>query len=165
MKTCSICHKKLPFEECIKSKRADGRPVFRCKPCSDEAARHIVDIKVCRYCGSSRPTYDFGPRKGGRNGLKSYCKQCEATRRRDYRATMSCRGTKTDKQNAYREYRAAIKSGELQRGPCSVCGTTVNVHGHHPDYSKPLDVVWLCSKHHCEEHVRRRVEVDKRYQA
>lgn len=46
--------------------------------------------------------------------------------------------------------RAAAKKVPL--GPCSVCGTTEDVHRHHPDYARPLDVVLLCRRHHNEEH-------------
>jgi hypothetical protein len=28
----------------------------------------------------------------------------------------------------------------------------VSSQGHHPDYSKPFEVVWLCQLHHSEEH-------------
>ena len=45
----------------------------------------------------------------------------------------------------------AIKSGKLIRLPCIICGN-VKSHGHHPDYSKPLDVIWLCKRHHLEAH-------------
>jgi len=46
----------------------------------------------------------------------------------------------------------AVASGTLTRGPCAVCGA-LKVHGHHGDYSKPLDVVWLCPPHHRQLHV------------
>jgi hypothetical protein len=46
----------------------------------------------------------------------------------------------------------AIKSGKLTRGPCEVCGETDQVFAHHEDYSKPLEVNWLCRKHHREKH-------------
>lgn len=46
----------------------------------------------------------------------------------------------------------AIKHGFLKVHPCSVCGSTEKVEGHHPDYSKPLEVIWLCGKHHKEIH-------------
>lgn len=36
---------------------------------------------------------------------------------------------------------------------CASCGRP---HGHHPDYSRPLDVVWLCDKHHKEVHAMAR---------
>jgi hypothetical protein len=45
----------------------------------------------------------------------------------------------------------AVKSGEIFRGPCVVCGAD-NAHGHHEDYTRPLDVMWLCRKHHTELH-------------
>jgi len=49
-------------------------------------------------------------------------------------------------------YKYAIRRGKLVRGPCSVCGATEGVDGHHTDYTRPLDVVWLCKPHHREAH-------------
>jgi len=46
---------------------------------------------------------------------------------------------------------SAIKSGKLLKQPCEVCGKT-KVEAHHDDYSKPLDVRWLCKFHHTEHH-------------
>jgi len=47
--------------------------------------------------------------------------------------------------------RYAVKTGKLVKTPCEVCGEE-KVEGHHPDYSRPLDVVWLCRQHHLEIH-------------
>lgn len=41
----------------------------------------------------------------------------------------------------------AVRCGKVQRQPCHICGAE-NVEAHHPDYSRPLDVVWLCVRHH-----------------
>lgn len=48
---------------------------------------------------------------------------------------------------------SAIARGELVRQPCEVCGAE-KADAHHPDYSKPLDVMWLCRAHHIAEHHR-----------
>lgn len=45
----------------------------------------------------------------------------------------------------------ALSSGRLVRQPCEVCGRG-RAHAHHDDYSKPLDVRWLCREHHAEWH-------------
>ena len=45
----------------------------------------------------------------------------------------------------------AIRVGRLIRQPCEVCSELI-VEAHHDDYSKPLDVRWLCRKHHYEHH-------------
>lgn len=47
----------------------------------------------------------------------------------------------------------AIRDKKLTRMPCEVCGDT-KVEAHHDDYSRPLDVRWLCKKHHMEHHVK-----------
>lgn len=44
----------------------------------------------------------------------------------------------------------AVRDGRLVRKPCEICGRTAQAH--HDDYSKPLDVRWLCSAHHAEWH-------------
>jgi hypothetical protein len=45
----------------------------------------------------------------------------------------------------------AIKYGKLKKEPCEVCGC-LDVHAHHDDYAKPLDIRWLCDIHHNEWH-------------
>lgn len=45
----------------------------------------------------------------------------------------------------------ATKNGDLLKEPCSICHDP-NSQAHHEDYSKPLDVIWLCPKHHGERH-------------
>lgn len=44
------------------------------------------------------------------------------------------------------------RRGKLTRQPCEVCGAESNIEAHHSDYSKPLDVNWLCREHHKEWH-------------
>jgi predicted nucleic acid-binding Zn-ribbon protein len=55
------------------------------------------------------------------------------------------------KRKAMVTYRTALKRGKLTRTPCHICGDE-KVEGHHPDYSRPLDVVWLCKAHHLAIH-------------
>ncbi|QBJ80547.1 hypothetical protein [Aquitalea sp. USM4] len=45
----------------------------------------------------------------------------------------------------------ALRDGKLEKLPCWVCGAA-NSEAHHPDYSAPLAVTWLCDKHHKETH-------------
>lgn len=45
----------------------------------------------------------------------------------------------------------AVYYKRLQKLPCWECGSEES-QAHHPDYSKPLSVVWLCQAHHLEVH-------------
>lgn len=56
-----------------------------------------------------------------------------------------------EKRRAHWRVKDAIKRGHLVKGPCEVCGSE-RVHAHHDDYSKPLEVRWLCPTHHGEAH-------------
>lgn len=47
----------------------------------------------------------------------------------------------------------AIRDGKISRPPhCEVCSAPGDVHGHHDDYSKPLDVIWCCTACHALIH-------------
>lgn len=48
-----------------------------------------------------------------------------------------------------------IKMGILTKGQCEVCGINENIEAHHDDYTKPLEIRWLCRKHHREFHKNR----------
>lgn len=57
------------------------------------------------------------------------------------------------KQACRLETQKAIRHGILKYLPCEVCGLDdSSVQAHHDDYSKPLEVRWLCSWHHAEHH-------------
>jgi len=47
----------------------------------------------------------------------------------------------------------AIHWGKITKQPCEVCGKK-RVQAHHKDYSKPLEVIWLCRKHHRQIHAK-----------
>lgn len=49
----------------------------------------------------------------------------------------------------------ALRKGLMERGACMICRKQ-NAQAHHPDYSKPLEVMWLCSLHHAwlHQHLR-----------
>ena len=49
----------------------------------------------------------------------------------------------------------ALSIGLLQREPCIHCGTEP-ADGHHPDYRKPLWIIWLCHRHHSSHHAQLR---------
>lgn len=63
------------------------------------------------------------------------------------------RNSSSIQQRAWSATKYAILNGTLIRQPCEVCGaTTPTVHAHHDDYRKPLDVRWLCFRHHVRRH-------------
>lgn len=45
----------------------------------------------------------------------------------------------------------ALRRGLIQRRPCEICGEQ-RVDGHHSNYDRPMDVTWLCRKHHKAAH-------------
>lgn len=53
-----------------------------------------------------------------------------------------------DYNEAHSAVHSAKAKGELVKEPCEICGSKVRVEAHHEDYSKPLDVRWLCNNHH-----------------
>lgn len=56
---------------------------------------------------------------------------------------------------ARRQVAHAVRSGKLTRQPCEKCGLAKS-EAHHDDYTKPLEVRWLCRTHHVEHHTAER---------
>jgi hypothetical protein len=74
-------------------------------------------------------------------------KQKDLEHRREKYKTKQGRQTILARNAVYR----AIKCGKIKQLPCTVCGHLL-VHAHHEDYSRPLEVTWLCQKHHTTIH-------------
>ena len=53
----------------------------------------------------------------------------------------------------------AVRDGRIKRPPeCEVCGAPCDPHGHHDDYTSPLDVIWCCTPCHALIHAYWRVQ-------
>lgn len=55
---------------------------------------------------------------------------------------------------------SAIRWGKMAKKPCETCAEIV-VQAHHDDYSKPLEVRWLCKVHHGMAHWKIRAKADE----
>jgi hypothetical protein len=142
-KTCIIC--RTIFHSLWKDKRT-------CSPKCSIELRHQKNNKLTRICIICRKEFEIPPawlRKENTKGL--YCSvECHWTNKFKY--------TDRQKKSAGQKVHRGIKNGKLQRQPCIICGNINSQAHHHKGYAKEhwLDVVWLCKKHHEEEHERLR---------
>lgn len=128
--------------------------------------------KVCIRCGERKPLSEFYAHNQMVDGHLGKCKECckaaaVANRLANYdrylgydMARGRIRNGEKVSSNQYRTAAGmaahsatarAVKKGALVRLPCEVCGN-LDSHAHHDDYSKPLEVRWLCHTHHMELH-------------
>jgi len=55
-----------------------------------------------------------------------------------------------------------LRDGRVVRPEhCEMCATACAPHGHHDDYSKPLDVLWVCTTCHAAIHKYWRAKTKK----
>ena len=55
------------------------------------------------------------------------------------------------KLNSRQAVEYALERGKIEKRPREKCGS-LEVQAHHVDYSKPLEIIWLCIEHHKEAH-------------
>lgn len=128
---------------------------FQCIPCRREMHRQWR----LKRKQDGRPVVSTKmPRDYHRAYESSYYQDDKNRERRNELMREYAKSHKTEHHHkARRLVRSAIKSGRLVKMPCEVCGEK-RVHAHHDDYDKPLDVRWLCPKHHYEHHAKAKGE-------
>lgn len=135
-KVCSTCFKAKGVEGFYHNKRSKDGFQYRCKDCMDAAVKKW-QLKT-GYLWKSETTEYF--RRYQREWARKH------PRPHSYKYT------------ARAAVARALKRGSLIRKPCEKCGSKDRIQAHHPDYSKPLQVKWLCKKHHDMAHGRRTVK-------
>lgn len=135
----------------------------------------MKDTRICPICRAEKPLDNFYVNRTKALGHDYLCKSCRRKKNRErdkqpHRILKSKKWLQSErgkelarkrfqedytnnkqKYSAQRAIRRLIKLGMITRQPCERCGNG-NGCAHHPDYSKPFDVVWLCQSHHAEEH-------------
>ncbi len=132
-------------------------------------------MKKCTRCEEVKPFSEFQKRKASKDGFTAACKKClsdydksrsmlphrvkarreysktDAYKASRYQTTKKYRAKNKKKTKAHRKVQYEVSIGNLSSKPCEVCGNENSV-AHHDDYDKPLDIRWLCHKHHKEWH-------------
>lgn len=133
-KTCFKCLCKLPLEAFYKhSAMGDGR-LNKCKACTkkDVAEHRQNNLEKIRAYDKMRASQPH--RVALRQSVTAQYAQQFPHRRKANQAVNN-----------------AVRDKKIEKWPCQVCGDLKSV-GHHPDYDRPLDVVWLCQPHHKQAH-------------
>ena len=66
------------------------------------------------------------------------------------------------KNNARSYLHVYVKRGKIKKENCKVCNNR-KTEAHHEDYARPIDVIWLCKKHHIEIHRRNDTEKENKH--
>ena len=135
-------------------------------------------MKTCFKCGKDKPLTEYYKKPCNTDGLFGTCKDClrvytnercrrvrtdprfesefkiRSARRKKYRKRVYQAILHMDK--AHKKVHKALRMGTLIKATdCERCGKTPeprHLHGHHADYSKPLNVEWICTTCHGKEH-------------
>lgn len=108
-------------------------------PSPGRSRRNRKDGK-CPKCGDDKDRECHG-----------YCRACHAKNMREWRSGKEL-NPEQKRKDACRSYANQYKRrGKLVQEPCAVCGEE-DTEMHHPDYDKPLQVVWLCRPCHLAHH-------------
>ena len=133
-KTCFVCGETLPIDDFYRHpEMADGH-LGKCKNCCKAQAHGYRKARVDHWREYDRNRFHMPERKTSL-----------------YATAKKMRTVYPEKNRARRLVSKAIRNGTLQRQPCAMCGAT-KVEAHHTDYSKPLDVVWVCRSCHFKIH-------------
>ena len=147
MKPCKTCNIEKPLSSFYVHKAMSDGYLNICKNCTKvRVAKHReLNISHIKEYDKKRA---LTPKRV--EARKQYSKT-EAGKNSHAKSIKKYREKHTDRYFAYIVFANAVKDGKVIKTPCFICGD-INSEGHHPDYSRPLDVVWLCKKHHVEAH-------------
>lgn len=109
-------------------------------------------MRTCSRCGKEKPRADFHVEPRVQDGLAAACRMCIKEKRAGKKRSRGKVYRKPEKERARGRVRDAVRYGKLAKpNRCDHCGRCVPkalLDGHHHDYSKPLEIVWLCRSCH-----------------
>jgi hypothetical protein len=144
----------------------------------------VCPSKICKKCNTEKPIDDFYRHEEMADGHLSFCKECVKNRVvkhrkdnildiRDYdrrrsrlphraeaRTVRTARWIQAHPERRKAQHLAnnALRSGRItKKTRCERCERKVKLEKHHPDYSQPLLLEWLCKPCHAIADAERRL--------
>ncbi len=163
-KICTKCKKEKPLLSFGKDKKSKDGLNYWCKECNLIAMNSYKINNLEKLLESKRK---YNNSDEGKKKIKEYAKKNRiktSRRQREYRNTEEGRiKRKTYRNKYYYNNQIKIKAhrsvfNEIRGGRlippvhCSICGDENTLFAHHDDYSKPLEIRWLCRRCHTDWH-------------
>lgn len=148
-----------------------AQPILTCKKCGEEkleSAFYASNRGACRECVKSAVRAN---RAANLDYYQSYdrLRYREQPKRKELARKCSAGVSIAQRVEKQRERRAqagkqqykarnfvsnGLRDGKIKKADnCFFCGASGKLHAHHHDYSRPLDVFWLCPSCHGKLHV------------
>lgn len=145
---CRLCNSEKPESDFYKS---DKR---RCKPCVRAKVKANRDAKSEYYKKYDAMRFQRDPWRAEQNRKRASTPEYK-DKIKEYRKRWLEKNS--DKRAAHILMGNAVRRGEIIKpSHCQDCQTEClgkkELHGHHEDYTKPLDVIWLCVSCHYKRH-------------
>jgi len=156
--SCGHTKKVTPLDDPRDYARAPRQKRASCKQCGGVL---LTTEKECFGCKAKKPIEDFYRSRGCFDGRQKRCKECQIEYMRQLykgrpirsKAAALYKARNLAKYEARKALQNAVAIGKMVKPEsCEECGIEANLHGHHDDYSKPLDVRWLCPPCHMDWH-------------
>lgn len=130
MKRCFKCGLEKPTDEFYRHPQMGDGHLGKCKECAKADVRENYLVRRDYYRDYYKARHQTAERR-------EWCRE----QQRKHRAAHP------DRARARQAVNNAVRDGRLIKLPCETCGDPKS-QGHHEDYSKPLEVRWLCLQHH-----------------
>lgn len=149
MKTCKKCQTEKPLTEFYEHRGMADKHLSKCRECTRKDVAANLEKRMLDP--------EFRVKEAARHRAKSERRRIEGrdkpvTSEKRLAYLRKTRAKYPDRKKARSKVATALENGTLNRFPCAKCGA-INSEAHHEDYTKPLEVVWYCPKHHAERHV------------
>jgi len=139
--TCGADSESVEFYKAVSS---------RCKECHKVRVRENRAAKVDYYREYDAKRFREDPRVRERRRRYQKTDAGKLAAKRGREKWESANG---DKRAAHIILGNAVRGGRVDKPEkCTSCGAGGRIEGHHDDYTKPLDVTWLCRKCHVQLH-------------
>lgn len=140
---CKHCAQDKPAEGFYKSSPS------KCKDCTKDAVKRHRQANLERVRAYDRMRGSQAHRVAARAEYRktaAYAESHEA-------AALRWSAKHPERRKANTLLGNAVRDGRVVPWPvCALPLCESAPHAHHPDYSRPLDVVWLCPSHHKQAH-------------
>ncbi len=147
-KRCFKCEEVKPIEEFYRHPQMGDGHLGKCKECTKRDVKQRYQLVI-----EDRHAYEKNRNQEPerRSAMGDYRRQGRLRHPDRYKARTSVNN--------------AVRDKKLVKDACCRCGSTNRVEAHHSDYSKPLDIDWVCFKCHREREHGQIVTFGGRYPA